>query len=101
MAAKKKKEDIVIAAVLARITGQVQGVGFRYYTMVKARSYELTGYVKNLSDGSVEAYAEGDKEKLEKLMRDLNRGPIGSQVEEVKETWRDAKNHHEEFNIDF
>jgi len=98
---KKKKEEVEPVAVLIRVRGQVQGVGFRYYTMVKARNYDLTGYVKNLSDGAVEAYAEGDKEKLEKLVRDLTRGPIGSEVEDVDTTWREAKDHHEEFNIDF
>jgi len=50
-------------------SGTVQGVGFRYTTLSFAQQLSLTGWVKNLSDGSVQAVAEGPREKIEELKR--------------------------------
>ena len=65
------------------LSGRVQGVGFRYFTLDAARREGLHGYVANRDDGSVEAVAEGDAESLERFERALRRGPSRSRVEHV------------------
>jgi acylphosphatase len=68
----------------ARVTGRVQGVGFRYYVMNAASELNLAGWVRNRRDGSVEVLAEGDIDQLKKLIRALERGSRSSLVSEVK-----------------
>lgn len=53
--------------------GRVQGVGFRYHATYKAQLLELTGWVKNLYDGSVEMEVQGDPEKIDELLLYLHR----------------------------
>ena len=65
------------------LSGRVQGVGFRYFTLDAARREGLHGYVTNRDDGSVEAVAEGEAESLERFERALRRGPSQSRVEHV------------------
>jgi acylphosphatase len=65
------------------MSGRVQGVGFRYFTLDAARREGLHGYVTNRDDGSVEAVAEGDAESLERFERALRRGPSQARVERV------------------
>ena len=57
-----------------RIYGRVQLVMFRDFTTRKARRCHIVGYVRNLADGSVEAYGEGTKEDLERWLAYLHRG---------------------------
>lgn len=52
--------------------GRVQGVGFRYYSVMKARSLGLTGWVKNLYDGTVEMEVQGREEDIQKLIAYLD-----------------------------
>jgi acylphosphatase len=70
-------------ARLYTVTGIVQGVGFRYYTYHYARGLGITGYVKNLYDGSVEVYAIGNADQHEQLQTGLWKGPSYSQVSNV------------------
>jgi len=65
------------------ITGQVQGVGFRYAMCVEARRLGLAGWVRNLADGSVEAVAMGDDKALQLLTEWARHGPPASEVERV------------------
>jgi acylphosphatase len=69
-----------------RVTGRVQGVGFRRFVEVRARALGLAGWVRNLHDGSVEVIAGGDAAALDALRADLRRGPRGAEVDEVSET---------------
>lgn len=66
-----------------RVTGQVQGVGFRWSTATEARSIGITGYVKNLPDGSVYIEAEGSREQLNAFIEWCKHGPGFSFVESV------------------
>lgn len=59
--------------IIAWIYGRVQGVGFRYTTQYEAKKLGLTGYAKNLDDGSVEVVACGDEGQVEKLIQWLKR----------------------------
>jgi len=70
--------------VHAFVSGRVQGVFFRASTMDKAASVGgLTGWVCNLSDGRVEIVCEGDKDRVEQLVKWLHRGPSGALVSGV------------------
>ena len=53
-------------------SGRVQGVGFRYTTARIARHHQVTGYVKNLSDGRVQLVVEGDKRVLSSFVKDVH-----------------------------
>ena len=66
-----------------RVTGIVQGVGFRWFVRERARRLGLSGWVRNLSDGSVEVVASGDAHQLEFLMGELRRGPAGARVDQI------------------
>jgi len=67
------------------VSGNVQGVGFRYFTQRAAERLQLSGYTRNLPDGRVEVYAIGPADQLAKLRSALDRGPWGASVSEVRE----------------
>ena len=88
--------------VLIHITGRVQGVFFRVYTRDFARNLpKVTGYVKNLRDGRVEIFAEGDETSLRKLADwARNTGSPYSQIYKTEEDWEDIiKRQYSEFLI--
>ena len=66
------------------ITGLVQGVGFRFFTEDAARREGITGFVRNLEDGQVEAVAEGDAEAVARFERALRQGPPVARIEEME-----------------
>ena len=68
------------------ISGRVQGVGFRYFVQACAEREGLGGWVRNLADGRVEVVAEGDRESVDRLERQIRRGPAGARVEHVEVT---------------
>jgi acylphosphatase len=68
-----------------RISGRVQGVGFRWFVREEARRLGLSGWVANLSDGEVEVAAGGEASSLDRLRRALQVGPAGAQVERVED----------------
>ena len=88
-------------AFKAKIFGIVQGVGFRFFTSRQADVYGVTGYVKNLPDGTVEAYAEGEKEVLDQFLKALRKGPYGSVVDNVEVEWQTPTNQYKDFRISF
>lgn len=67
------------------VSGMVQGVGYRYYAQDAAERLGLSGYVRNLNDGRVEAYAIGSLSDLEEFRAALERGPMMSRVSHVAE----------------
>ena len=72
------------SAIQGTVHGRVQAVGFRFFVERAARELGLTGWVRNLDDGeSVELFAEGDEQALERLRRALAEGPPQSRVESV------------------
>jgi acylphosphatase len=68
------------------IRGIVQGVGFRYFTERTARHLGLSGYVRNLADGRVEAVAAGPEEDLEAFITQVRQGPAAGRVDDVEVT---------------
>jgi len=68
------------------VTGRVQGVGFRFFAERVANELGLRGYVKNIWNGDVEAYAIGNEVQLEEFRRQLAEGPRMARVESVQES---------------
>jgi acylphosphatase len=66
------------------VSGQVQGVGYRYFAVRVARELGLKGWVRNLSDGRVEAYAAGPAKLLEDFEARLRQGPPAGEVRGVE-----------------
>ena len=70
------------------ISGEVQGVGYRFFAQRAAARHQVVGYVKNCADGTVEALAEGPPNNVESFKHDLATGPqwaVVSRVEEINE----------------
>lgn len=65
------------------IDGRVQNVGFRYNTQIIANEFNISGYVKNLSNGSVFVEAEGEESDLNKFINWCKKGPEWAKVEKV------------------
>jgi acylphosphatase len=70
-------------SVHVRITGRVQGVGYRAWTIDEARRRGLSGWVRNLSDGDVEAVFSGDAATVDDMVAACRRGPFAARVDHV------------------
>jgi acylphosphatase len=73
------------ARLLAR--GRVQGVGYRWFVRGQARGLRLTGWVRNLRDGTVEAEVHGEPSAIEVLVERMRAGPAGAAVSTVGLSW--------------
>jgi acylphosphatase len=69
------------------VKGRVQGVSYRWFTVEEAERLGLTGWVRNLPDGSVELEAEGPEPQLEALVTWCRRGPPAARVTDVDVEW--------------
>ena len=87
--------------VHALVRGVVQGVGFRYFVLRAARGAALTGFVRNLRDGSVEIVAEGPREALEQFIRVIGEGPGRGLVRDVQLAWTESTGEFESFEVSF
>jgi acylphosphatase len=65
------------------VGGHVQGVGFRWFVVDAARREGVSGWVKNLPDGRVEVFAEGDADSVTRVERAVRRGPSRARIEQV------------------
>ncbi|HEX7067068.1 MAG TPA: acylphosphatase [Candidatus Limnocylindria bacterium] len=84
----------------ARVTGRVQGVGFRWWVRRQADALGLTGWVMNADDErSVELVAEGEPTSLDDLQRRLHGGPSGARVESVEASRQPASGEFDGFGI--
>ena len=88
-----------IHRVHLKISGRVQGVYYRASALQEAQSLGLTGWVMNCADGSVEALAEGEKQKLERLIAWCHQGPEGARVSQVEVRWATAQQNLRGFVI--
>lgn len=70
------------------ISGWVQGVGFRYWTRSQASKLGLTGWVRNLPNGNVEAVFQGPKKKVEEMVEKCKQGPAWTGDNEVEVDWQ-------------
>jgi acylphosphatase len=76
--------------LVAMVYGDVQGVGFRWWTMRRATELGLTGHAKNLPDGRVEVVAEGDRAACRRLLELMRLGATPGYVQQVTEHWEKA-----------
>ncbi len=83
----------------AIVHGLVQGVFFRHNTRIEATRLGLTGAVQNLPDGTVRVIAEGPRERLDRLLAWLRRGPELAEVDRVDTEWREATSTYSDFRI--
>ena len=74
-------------------------VMFRDFAARKAKSLGIAGWVRNEEDGSVHVVAEGEEAALGELLLHLHKGPLFSNVEEVKVEWKDATGEFSNFEI--
>jgi len=81
------------------IKGKVQGVFYRDWTLQKARALGLTGWVKNLEDGRVEAVFEGSKQKVTEIVENCREGSVLAKVEHVDALWEVATGEFSSFGI--
>jgi acylphosphatase len=83
----------------ALMHGRVQGVSFRYYTQRRATELGLTGYVRNLWDGTVQVIAEGQRPELEELLAFLRVGPRAALVTQVEARWTTSTSDFHRFEV--
>lgn len=88
------------AALHVMIHGMVQAVNFRTFVLRNAKALGLTGYVRNISrEHTVEVVAEGDREKLEQLLGQLEVGPRFASVKRVEVDWSEYSGTYRNFRI--
>jgi len=81
------------------IYGRVQGILFRYNTKRLAEKLNLSGWVRNNSDGTVEAVFEGKDESVDKITKWCYKGPIGAKVEKIEKKEEKFMNEFNNFTI--
>jgi len=79
--------------------GHVQGVGFRHGTRKVATGYEVTGTVRNLSDGRVELVAEGDEAELRAFLEGIAESELAGLIRRQEEAWDEAGAGFKSFQI--
>lgn len=82
------------------VTGSVQGVGFRYFVQRSAARHQVKGFVRNLTDGSVEAFAQGPEPAVAAFRDDITAGPALSQVDNMEETVEEPDTQYSTFRIE-
>ncbi len=90
-----------LAAVRLLVSGIVQGVFFRDFTAHNARVLGITGYVRNLADGSVEVFAEGERGSLGMLIEHLRAGPPRAVVKNINISWSTYTGEYTDFTIKY
>lgn len=84
----------------AWVKGRVQGVGFRAYVEYCARQIdELTGWVRNVGYDTVEAVAEGERERVERFIEAIKQGPRAAHVAESRIEWEKPTGEYTEFGV--
>ena len=85
--------------VLARISGRVQGVGFRFFARETANEFGITGYVRNLPDASLEVVAEGEEDVLKEFLEMLRDGPRSARVTDIQVSWGPPSDEYDLFSV--
>lgn len=81
------------------VSGRVQGVFFRSETKREAKKHNVTGWVRNLPDGRVEAVFEGEEENVKQLINFCRHGPPGAKVTGVEVKWESYTGEFKDFEI--
>jgi acylphosphatase len=83
------------------VSGRVQGVFFRESARRKAKKLGINGWVKNLADSRMETLLEGDKEKMEEMIRWIKKGPIFAKVEGMEVLIEEYQGEFDDFEIKY
>jgi len=86
-------------AAYVHILGHVQGVGFRWQTMLLARSLNVDGWIRNCMDGSVECFIQGEENSVNKMLQWFRGGPARAKVEALEISWLETDHEIKGFNI--
>ena len=90
----------MIKQVKIRVSGRVQGVGFRFFTYQQAVKLGLAGYVRNLDNGDVELVAKGDDLIISKLIQLIERGgPTSARITGIDVSEQPPQNDLTSFNV--
>lgn len=81
------------------VRGIVQGVNYRWFTQRRAAALSLTGFVRNMPDGSVQVTVEGGRETIEQLLDALREGPSAAVVESVHVEWHASSGEFDHFEV--
>lgn len=93
---KKQEQERIEAS----ITGRVQGVGFRHFTVRTAEKLgDVTGWVRNESDGSVTLVAEGPSDQLDELVSSVHQGPRSARVNDVDVDRKEFQDEFDSFGV--
>jgi acylphosphatase len=95
----KQRSENPAARLHLWVTGRVQGVGFRAFVQQTARVHGVTGWVRNVGYDTVEAVAEGVREKLECFLQTVKTGPRGSYVEDARLEWETPTGEFVRFDV--
>jgi len=90
---------LMIVRAHVYVSGRVQGVFFRENTRRLAQKMGVTGWVRNLPDGRVEAVFEGEKEAVRKMIEFCKRGPPAARVDDVEIIWEKPRGEFLDFEI--
>lgn len=82
-----------------KITGRVQGVGYRYFVRDVANALHITGWAANRYDGSVEVLAEGEREAISRFLQYCRRGPSLAHVEDMDVSWEEPTGDFTGFGV--
>lgn len=81
------------------IAGKVQNVGFRNATRARAERFSVSGFVKNLPNGGIEALFQGEAKAVDRMLEFCKMGPLGAKVTEVKIQWEEYKDEYKDFKV--
>lgn len=84
-----------------KVTGRVQGVGFRYRTVIAAQEQQLTGWVRNCQDGSVELEAQGEEAKLARFFQAIGESNYFVRVEQLWKEEMPIKEKEKSFRVEY
>ena len=87
------------ARALVKISGRVQGVCFRMVAEEEASAHNLTGWIRNLSSGQVEAMFEGEKFAVEEMIAWCHKGPSAARVDSVEVSWETYCGDFHDFRV--
>ncbi|TEA72276.1 acylphosphatase [Allopusillimonas ginsengisoli] len=94
---KKLSNDHNIETIVARVSGHVQGVGFRAATVRQAHLLSVRGWVRNLDDGAVEVLMQATPDRVDRLLSWLHTGPPAARVREVTHEVSHTERRHDRF----
>lgn len=81
------------------VKGRVQAVGFRAFVQQNATLIGVSGWVRNVGYNTVEAVAEGERERLDQFIQMMERGPVASNVDESRKEWEIPTGEFQSFNV--